>query len=46
LAVAASIALLIGVNTITLVQYNKSEVNEKSGAKTISAVYFSYTEQI
>ena len=46
LAVAASIALLICINTITLVQYNKSKVNERSGAKAISAEYFSYTEQI
>lgn len=42
-AVAASLALLIGVNSLTLLQYNKSANNDKLARQAISAEYFSYT---
>jgi hypothetical protein len=44
-AVAAGMALLLCINTITLLQYNKSNHNDKVAVKEISAEYFSYTEQ-
>lgn len=42
-AVAASLALLIGINSLTLLQYNRSSDNAKQARQAISAEYFSYT---
>lgn len=46
-AVAASLILLIGINCLTLIQYNKNQIKEKQfDAYTLYSNYFSYTEQL
>lgn len=46
-SIAASLLLLIGLNCISLIQYNKNQVNEKqSDAYTLYNNYFLYTEQL
>ena len=43
-AVAASLALLIAINSVTLIQYNKSSDEGRQAVQAMSANYFSYTE--
>lgn len=45
-AIAASLVLLIGINCVTLINYNKNKQdNQQNEAYTMYTNYFSYTEQ-
>ena len=46
-SIAASLVLLIGLNCLTLISYNKNkQSNQSSEAYTLYTNYFSYTEQL
>ena len=44
-AVAASLVLLIGLNSLIIIQYNKSIKQNKQEAYNLYKNYFDYTEQ-
>lgn len=44
-AVAASLALLIGLNSLMIIQYNKTIKQHKQESYNLSENYFDYTEQ-